>query len=299
MGKKYPTFPILLVDDDRGWLRFLQMTVSSMGINNFVTCNEGSKVIDIINQQPIELIVLDLTMPDESGETILADVVKRYPDIPVIILTSDIEVNTAVRCMQNGAFHYFLKSDEKAKFMAGIRHAIDIRELKIEKEQILTKFLSDKLDDPDAFKNIITCNRTMKTIFQYLESIAISPEPILITGETGTGKELIAQAIHKLSGLQGEFVPFNIAGEDSQIINDTLYGHIKGAFTGATTTRKGLVEEAKGGTLFLDEIGDLSMECQVKLLRLLQEKSFVLLVQMCQSQPMSGFLLQPIKIWMR
>jgi DNA-binding NtrC family response regulator len=134
--------------------------------------------------------------------------------------------------------------------------------------------LSDTLKQPEAFSEIITTNAAMRAIFQYAEAIAVSPRPVLITGETGVGKELIARAVHTLSNRSGAFVPVNVAGLDDQVFADTLFGHKKGAFTDAREARKGLIERATGGTLFLDEIGDLSLTSQVKLLRLLQEGEY-------------------------
>ena len=135
--------------------------------------------------------------------------------------------------------------------------------------------LSDKLAQPEAFEKIITCSTSMRSIFQYIEAIAISPRPVLITGETGVGKELIAHAVHELSNRKGAFVAVNVAGLDDQVFSDTLFGHTKGAFTDAREPRSGLVEKASGGTLFLDEIGDLDYACQVKILRLLQEGEYI------------------------
>jgi DNA-binding NtrC family response regulator len=134
--------------------------------------------------------------------------------------------------------------------------------------------LTDKLEHPEVFSEIVTCDKSMRAVFQYIEAIAKTILPVLITGETGVGKELIAKAVHGLSARQGEFVPVNVAGVDDPFFSDTLFGHKKGAFTGADRDRRGLIEQASGGTLFLDEIGDLHMESQVKLLRLLEERKY-------------------------
>jgi len=130
------------------------------------------------------------------------------------------------------------------------------------------------LEQEEAFSGIVTVSRKMRSLFQYLEAIANSGEPVLITGETGTGKELLAQAVHRLSGVRGEFVPVNVAGLDDNLFSDTLFGHRKGAFSGADGAREGMIARAAGGTLFLDEIGDLPAASQVKLLRLLQERQY-------------------------
>ena len=134
--------------------------------------------------------------------------------------------------------------------------------------------VTDRLEHEDVFSLFITRSKLMRAIFQYLEVIAPSGQPVLITGDTGVGKELIAQIIHSLSGCQGEFVAVNIAGLDDMVFSDTLFGHKKGAFTGAENEREGLVARAAGGTLFLDEIGALNESSQVKLLRLLQEQTY-------------------------
>jgi transcriptional regulator with PAS, ATPase and Fis domain len=137
------------------------------------------------------------------------------------------------------------------------------------------RILSASLRNPGAFAEIITVNAQMISVFRQLEDIATTGQIVLITGETGSGKELFAKAVHRLSGLGGEFVPVNVAGLDDNVFSDTLFGHVKGAFTGADRLRRGMVEKALGGTLFLDEIGDLSPASQVKLLRLLQEREYL------------------------
>jgi DNA-binding NtrC family response regulator len=155
-----------------------------------------------------------------------------------------------------------------------VKRAIELRELQRENKLLRAHVLSDKLEHPEVFSEIITNSPIMRSIFQYIESISLSPQPVLITGETGVGKELAAKAIHHLSSRKGTFVPVNVAGLDDNVFADTLFGHKKGAFTGADQARSGLVEQASGGTLFLDEIGDLSPISQVKLLRFLQDGEF-------------------------
>jgi DNA-binding NtrC family response regulator len=135
-------------------------------------------------------------------------------------------------------------------------------------------FFSDSLQNPDAFDGIITVAKTMRTIFQYVEAVAKSNQPLLITGESGVGKGLIVQAVHRLSGCGGPLISVNVGGLDDAMFSDTLFGHVKGAFTGADQQRNGMVDQAANGTLFLDEIGDLNNASQVKLLRLLQEGDY-------------------------
>ena len=154
------------------------------------------------------------------------------------------------------------------------RHAVEIGELLSENRQLEERLSSDSLEHPDAFSDIVTQDPAMDIVFRRVELVASSAQPVLITGETGVGKEKIAEAIHQLSGRQGKFVKTDIAGVDDHMFSDTLFGHEKGAFTGADFARRGLIEQASGGTLFLDEIGDLGMESQHKLLRFLQEGQY-------------------------
>ena len=154
------------------------------------------------------------------------------------------------------------------------KHAAEIGDLRSENRQLMERLSSNRLEHPEVFSDIVTQNPAMDIIFRKVELLAASALPVLITGETGVGKEKIAAAIHQLSGRPGKFVKADIAGVDDQLFSDTLFGHKKGAFTGANTARRGLVEQASGGTLFLDEIGDLSIESQLKLLRFLQEGEY-------------------------
>jgi DNA-binding NtrC family response regulator len=274
MTSLYPQFPVLMVDDEAQALNSFEMVLRSASVNHIIRCQDSRHVMAIFSSQEIEVIMLDLSMPHVSGEELLSMVAKDYPEVPVIVITGSNDVDTAVACMKTGAFDYMVKPVEKSRLISGVKRAIELRELQRENELLRSHVLSDRLEHPEAFSEIITNSPMLRSIFQYIESISMSPQPVLITGETGVGKELVAKAIHKLSQRKGAFVPVNIAGLDDNVFADTLFGHRKGAFTGADQTRNGLVEEASGGTLFLDEIGDLSPASQVKLLRLLQEGEY-------------------------
>jgi DNA-binding NtrC family response regulator len=271
---KYPNLPVLLVDDEIQALDSFEIALRSANMNNFIRCQDSREVKPIIGRKEIEVILLDLRMPHLSGEELLPMLRSDVPEVPVIVITGADDVETAVKCMRSGASDYMVKPVEKSRLIASVRRAIKLRELQRENELLKAHVLSDKLNHPEAFSEIITNSKSMRSIFQYIEAIAASPQPALITGETGVGKELVAKAVHTLSNREGAFVAVNVAGLDENVFADTLFGHKKGAFTGADQARSGLAEEASGGTLFLDEIGDLSAASQVKLLRLLQEGEY-------------------------
>lgn len=270
----YPHFPVMMVDDEAQAINSFEMTLRSANMNNFIRCHDSRDVMPLLSSQEIEVMLLDLRMPHISGEELLPMITADYPEIPVVVVTGSNDVDTAVKCMQHGAFDYILKPVEKSRLIGGVRRAVELRELQRENQLLKAQVLSGKLEKPEAFSEIVTVSASMRSIFQYIEAIATSPRPVLITGETGVGKELVAKAVQTLSHRSGAFVPVNVAGLDDQVFADTLFGHKKGAFTDAREVRSGLIEQAAGGTLFLDEIGDLSTTSQVKLLRLLQEGEF-------------------------
>ena len=274
MTTLHPLHPVLMVDDEVETLNSFELVLRSANISHLLRCEDSRAVVALFAAQEIEVMMLDLSMPHVSGEEILSAVNRDYPEVPVIIITGSNEVDTAVRCMKGGAFDYMVKPVEKSRLISGVRRAIEIRELQRENSLLRSRVLTDTLGHPEAFSEIVTTSAVLRSIFQYIEAISISPQPALITGETGVGKELVAKALHRLSGRKGAFVPVNVAGLDDNVFADTLFGHRKGAFTGADQARGGLVEQAAGGTLFLDEIGDLSAASQVKLLRLLQDGEY-------------------------
>ncbi|WP_198649971.1 sigma-54-dependent transcriptional regulator [Zobellella maritima] len=271
----YPGFGVLLVDDEAPFLRSLSIALERRGgINHLYRCEDSREVMDIIAREPIGLVLLDLTMPHLSGETLLQQIVEEYPEIAVIIVSGLNQLETAVNCIRLGAYDYFVKTTEEDRLIGGIRRAIASQEMRLENQEMRRRFLTDTLERPEVFAGIITRDKGMRSVFQYLEAISASSQPVLICGESGVGKELIAHAIHTLSNRNGPVVSVNVAGLDDNVFADTLFGHHKGAFTGADRARAGMIEQAAGGTLFLDEIGDLSLISQVKLLRLLQEGEY-------------------------
>jgi len=271
----YPSFGILLVDDEPAWLGSLSLTLETCaGISNITTCYDSRRVMGILDQGGIGLVLLDLTMPHLSGEELLEQIAERHPEIATIVVSGLNQVETAVGCMRRGAFDYFVKTDDEDRMIGGVLRAVRMQELQRDHREIASRFCSPGIRHPEAFDAIVTTDRAMQAVFAYVEAVAGSPQPLLVTGESGTGKELIARAAHRLSGCKGKLVTVNVAGLDDTVFADTLFGHVRGAFTGADQLRRGMVEEAADGTLFLDEIGDLSVPCQVKLLRLIQEGEY-------------------------
>ncbi len=271
----YPQLPVMLVDDETQALTSFEITLRSAGMNHFIACADSREVLPVLARQEIEVMLLDLWMPHLSGEELLQKISADYPDVPVIIVTGADDVETAVRCMRQGACDYIVKPVEQSRLVSSVGRAVELRELHRENQRLTARVFSDRLNRPEAFEEIVTASPAMHAIFQYAEAVAVSPRPVLITGETGAGKELVARAVHTLSNRRGAFVPVNIAGLDDHVFADTLFGHKRGAFTGALEARAGLLEQAASGTLFLDEIGDLSALSQVKLLRLLQDGEYL------------------------
>jgi DNA-binding NtrC family response regulator len=274
-NRLYPDFSVLLVDDEPAWLLSLSVTLERCaGITNIITCQDSREVIPLLGKEKIGLILLDLTMPFIGGEELLERISESSPEIAVIVISGLNQIDAAVRCIKQGAFDYFVKTIEEERLVGGVLRAIRMLELERESREVTSRFFSRKLLHPEAFAEIVTNEPAMHAIFTYIEAVAKSPQPLLITGESGVGKELFARSAHSLSNCKGQLVAVNVAGLDDMVFSDTLFGHHRGAFTGADQPRRGMIEEAQDGTLFLDEIGDLSIASQVKLLRLLQEGEY-------------------------
>ncbi len=265
---------ILVVDDEEAVLNGVRRTLRAEGFENVLMCRDPRDVEPLLDAEPVSLILLDLMMPHIGGRELLGRIAAAHPEIPVVVVTAEQDIRTAVECMKIGAYDYLLKPAPAAELMAVITRALEHRELRDENARLRSKLLQEELAHPEQFGEIITADPAMHGLFAYLEVIASGSNPVLISGETGTGKELFARAIHNLSGRRGQFCAVNVAGLDDTMFSDTLFGHKPGAFTGAVGTRKGMIEAAGRGTLFLDEIGDLSEASQVKLLRVLQEREY-------------------------
>jgi DNA-binding NtrC family response regulator len=267
--------PIVVIDDEPPILLAVDTTLRMSGMDHVVTCADSREALAILQREGASVVLLDLNMPYLNGRALMPRILEAFPDLPIIIITGTIDVETAVQSMKSGAFDYIVKPVEESRLVTAIHQALRFGELRQENLALRQHLLDGSLKHPEAFEAIVTHSAKMIALFHYMESIAPTDQPVLIRGETGVGKELAARAIHRLSGRKGKFVPVNVAGLDDNVFSDTLFGHVRGAFTGADTPRKGLIEQAAGGTLFLDEIGDLNHGAQVKLLRLLQEHEYM------------------------
>lgn len=264
-----PLAPILLVDDEEQALTSYALNLRFSGITNTVLCTDSRNVPDLLASRKFSLLILDLSMPHLGGEEILDHMRRLGLDLPAIVITGHNDVETAVRCLRAGSFDYLVKPVDRSRLLSAVGKALE--------GPPLGRAMPFMLPPKPSDGGLLTRSPAMRRVMEELTAVAVSPEPALVIGETGVGKELAARAIHETGARSGRDRPFvgcNVAGLDDVMLTDTLFGHRKGAYTGAQTDRAGLMEEAAGGTLFLDEIGDLSLTSQLKLLRCIQEREY-------------------------
>src|SRR3982751_3257653 len=261
---------ILIIDDEAAIRESLETLLELEGYR-IVTAETGEEGLARIAERPYDLILLDFALPDRNGLEILTDIRDRDPNLAVIMITAYGTVENAVRAMQGGAVNFVQKPWDNEKLLADIRAAVARRRAEEENVQ-LKRALKQRYN----FENIVGKSDPMLRIFDLVQQVAPSRSTILIQGESGTGKELIAKALHMHSPRKDRpFVPVNTGSMPTDLLESTLFGHVKGAFTSAVTSKRGLFEVADRGTLFLDEIGTMSMETQSKILRVLQDKKFM------------------------
>ncbi len=257
---------VLVVDDEPNATKVLSAILSDAGYDVDESSN-GEKAIKIISKKDIDVVVTDLKMPGKDGMQLFDYIIENYPDIPVIFLTAYGTVESAVTAMTRGAFYYFIKPPDYLQLKSIITKAVQQRSLKRELEM-----LKQKLSGEENHIRIIGNAPQMLKIFDAIEAVKDSASSVLIYGETGTGKELIAKALHYSSGRRDKpFTAVNCAAIPRELMESELFGFEKGAFTGAVSRRIGKIEEASSGSLFFDEIGELELGLQAKLLRALQE----------------------------
>ena len=266
---------ILVVEDERYVRESLTAYLDDIGYQ-VLEAENGLVGLDLFRSRNPDIVMTDLRMPVMDGFALVEAITAESEFTPVVVVSGVGAVDEAVRAMRSGAWDYVSKPIASfEELQITLETCLERARTRQELERLRRHLSDGTLEDETAFSSIITASPRMRSIFLYLESVAPSRQPVLITGETGTGKELIARAVHALSGVNGPFVAINLAGLDDAMFSDTLFGHQRGAYTGADRAREGLIRHASGGTLFLDEIGDLSPGSQVKLLRLLQEGEYL------------------------
>lgn len=261
---------VLILDDESSLRTALFRVLDRKGLN-VITANriEEAKLL-CQGDTAIDLAIVDLNLPDGDGIEFMTFLKLLYPAIEVVILTGHATIEAAVRATQKGAFHFVTKPFNLDEFISLVDRALAHKHLQQENRQLRTE-----LHRKYKFDQIIGTSEQIQNVLRMVERVADSDSTVLVHGETGTGKELIARAIHYNSPrAKGPFVPINCGAIPGELLESELFGHIKGAFTGAIANRVGRFEMAEGGTIFLDEIGDMDPTLQVKLLRALQEKSF-------------------------
>jgi DNA-binding NtrC family response regulator len=261
---------ILIVDDEQKLRHILQIILEQQGYETSQAEN-GQTALELIKKYHYSLIITDLKMPIMDGLTLLREVKQIDPDFPVVVLTAYGSIESAVEAMKEGALDYISKPFEEEKILMTVRRSMKFSEL-VEEKRVHLEELSASFD----FTNIIAEAQQMLQILNQAAKVAKAPHTtVLLLGESGTGKELLARAIHHNSNRRGKkFVAINCAAISPNLIESELFGHEKGAFTGAEKIKIGKFELANEGTVFLDEIGDLSLEAQAKVLRFLQEREF-------------------------
>lgn len=257
---------ILVVDDEASIRDFLSIMLKKKGYD--VLCAEdGAQGLDLFSNNSVDLIISDLQMPKMTGLELLGEVVKVQPSLPFLVITAFGSLESAVEAMKLGAYDYITKPFNIDEIQIGVAKALEVSELVVE-----NRTLRQELQKDYQFSNCIGDSEKMHRVFDLVKKVASSDSSILITGESGTGKEIIAKTIHHNSSYKEKpFVAVNCGAIPSELIESELFGHVKGSFTGAVKDKVGLFESASGGTLFLDEVGELPLNMQVKLLRVLQE----------------------------
>jgi DNA-binding NtrC family response regulator len=261
---------VLIVDDEEVLRDVLQTLLVREGFD-VVLASSGEESLSMLDTEEIDLVILDIMLPGISGIDTLRSIRLSNPALPVIVITAFSSIDGAIEAMKHGAFHYIPKPFKNEEVVITVNKALEQRRLSNENER-----LKAELSEKYSYSNIIGKSEVMRKVFEMIRLAAPSRSNILISGESGTGKELVAKAIHHASPRgRNAFVTVNSGSLPPELLESSLFGHVKGAFTGAIASKRGLFEVADGGSIFLDEIGNINLETQAKLLRVIQEKEFM------------------------
>jgi two-component system response regulator PilR (NtrC family) len=264
------TMRVLVVDDEEVLRDVLEVVLRREGFD-VIAAASGEEALSVLDAEEVDLVILDVMLPGISGIDTLRAIRIANPTLPVIVITAFSSIDGAIEAMKHGAFHYIPKPFKNEEVVLTVNKALEQRRLSSENERLKAE-LSEKF----SYANIIGKSEAMRKVFDLIRQAGPSRSNILIQGESGTGKELVAKAIHHASPRsRNAFVTVNSGSLPPELLESSLFGHMKGAFTGAIATKRGLFEVADGGSIFLDEIGNINLETQAKLLRVIQEKEFM------------------------
>jgi DNA-binding NtrC family response regulator len=222
-------FPVFVVDDNRSARVIVRRMLESFGVHGVHECENGRELLAALTEHGPGIIFLDLVMPGKSGVELLTEVIDTYPQVTIIVVSGMGELQIAVDCMKRGAYDYLEKPASKDDLLASLKRAVEVHEAKHESYRIRQHYLDDELEQPEVFAPIVTRDPQIRRLCQYCEAVAPSRQPVLVTGETGVGKELFARVIHDLSGRSGEFVAVDVAAMDATLASDAFFGHVRGA----------------------------------------------------------------------
>jgi DNA-binding NtrC family response regulator len=261
---------ILIVDDEEVLQDVLTVLIRKEG-HRTLSAYSGEEAIEVLEREDVDLVLLDMMLPGMHGMQVLQEIRRRWPDQVVIVVTAYSSIESAIDAMREGAFHYIPKPFKNEEVLLTIRKGLEQRSLTMENQS-----LREQLRQRFGFDNIIGKSKPMQQVYDLIRLAAPSKSNILVLGESGTGKELVAKAIHHHSRrASGPFVTVNSGSMPADLLESNLFGHMRGAFTGAIASKKGLFEIANNGSIFFDEIGNIPLDTQSKLLRVIQEKEFM------------------------
>ncbi|MDD4155841.1 MAG: sigma-54 dependent transcriptional regulator [Candidatus Cloacimonetes bacterium] len=263
---------ILIIDDEQNIRNIIKLLLKNEGYDVLDT-ESGEKAIELFNQNEIDVAITDLNLPGINGIETMQQIKNKGITTQFVFITAHGTFSAAVEAMKSGAYNFISKPFDNDELISVIQGALNVKQLTDK-----LKALESQLYSGDPFKDIIGNSHSLKKVLKLASRVANSDFPVLVTGESGTGKELLVRAIHKLSKRKNSiFIPVNCAAIPHSLFESEFFGHIKGAFTGATTTRKGKFQEADGGTIFLDEVGEMPLEFQAKLLRVIESGEYTII----------------------